>query len=373
MTPAERFLKVLSFEQPDRIPVFDFGYWPETITRWYQEGLPTHLKTYEEIESFFKGDRGFELNMVNHWGPAEMEGIEWGPYPPLEKVVLEEDEGTILYGGEIGLIREHKKTGSISQTLKYPIETLEDFEKKIVPRMNGSDQGRVPAGFDEKIKLLRSQGEPAGVWLDGFLEYPRELIGIENLCYAYYDEPELVQGINAQHLEFIKQYVDMVLTHTPLEYACIVEDMAYKNGSMISKEIFDRFMRPYYVELVSFLRSRNIQKILLDSDGCTVDIIPWMIDLGIDGHYPLEVIAGSTPQLLREKFPKFALIGGVNKFALEKGPKAIDAELEALCPVIEKGGYIPSVDHKVPPTVSLYNYQYYIEKKMRILEKFAAK
>lgn len=373
MTPSERFLKTLSFEQADRIPVFDFGYWPETITRWHAEGMPAELTAYEDIEGYFFGDRGFELNMVNHWGMSDPEGIEWGTYPPLQKEILEETEDTILYGGEIGLVREHKKTGSIAHVIEYPISNLAEFEKKIAPRMDAWTPGRVYSDFDSKIKLLHNQGEPTGVWLDGFLEYPRELIGIENLCYAYYDDPEFVQGINAHHVNFIKNFVDMVLTHTKIDYACIVEDMAYKNGSMISKEIFDKFMRPYYIELVDHLRKRGIHKILVDSDGNTIQIIPWLMEFGIDGHYPLEVIAGSTPQALRKLYPNFALIGGVDKFALERGPQSIDAELEALLPVLETGGYIPCVDHKVPPTVSLYNYNYYIEKKARILERFSAK
>ncbi len=373
MTASERFLKVLSFEQVDKIPVFDFGYWPETIIRWRKEGLPLHLKSYEEIENYLEGDRGFELNMVNYWGPSKMEGVIWGPYPPLSREVVEEDEETILYGGEIGLVREHKTSGSISHTIKHPIENIDDFNKLIAPRMNGLSEGRIPKGFDEKIKLLRSEGNPTGVWIDGFLEYPRELIGIENLCYAYFDEPEFIQRINSQHLEFIKQFIELVLKHTPLEYACVVEDMAYKTGSFISKKVFDKFMKPYYIELVDFLRSKGIKKLLLDSDGNTLGIIPWYIELGFDGHYPLEVIAGSTPQEIRKRFPNFAMIGGVNKFEIEKGPQAIVAELESLKPVLEKGGYIPTIDHKVPPTISLYNYQYYIEKKSRMLEEFAKK
>lgn len=371
MTPRERFLKTISFEQPDRIPIFDFGYWPETIDRWYNEGLPRELKTYEEIESYFFGDRGFEINMVNHWGTSEPCGIDWGPYPPLERHVVEETDETILYGGEIGLIREHKNSGSIAETLKYPIETLADFKNKIAPRMDAWTKGRVYDGFAQKIKALRDAGEPTGVWIDGFLEYPRELIGIENLCFAYFDEPKFIEAINEQHLQFVKDFVDMVLEYTPLDYACCVEDMAFKNGSFISQKTFDKFMKPYYIELVDHLRKRGVKKILLDSDGHTLDIIPWFIDLGIDGHYPLEIAAGTTPQKVRELYPDFAMIGGVNKFALEKDTKAIDEELESLLPVVEKGGYIPSIDHKVPPTVSLYNYKYYIEKKAKLLERFS--
>lgn len=69
-------------------------------------------------------------------------------------------------------------------------------------------------------------------------------------------------------------------------------------------------------------------------------------------------------------FPNLALIGGVDKFELMGDTAAIDRELERLMPVVEQGGYIPCMDHKVPPTVSLYNYQYYIEKKARMLERF---
>ena len=370
MTPKERFLSVLSFEQPDRIPIMDFGYWPETIEAWKQQGLPKELETYEEVESFFYGDRGFELNMVNRWGPALPEGAIWGIFPPFAQTVLEETEDTILYGGEGGKELVHKSSGSLSHVIEYPISDLEGFEKKIAPRMIGSDERRLEPGFDEKQAKLRAAGEPTGIWLDGFLEYPRELIGLENLCYAYYDDPEFVQGMNAHHCQFNMDFAEMINKHTQLDYACIVEDMAGKQGSLVSKAIWDEFMRPYYVKLIDKLHSLGVKKILVDSDGNTAEICKWLVDVGIDGHYPLEVRADNRPEKLRKMFPNLALIGGVDKFELMGDTAAIDRELERLMPVVEQGGYIPCMDHKVPPTVSLYNYQYYIEKKARMLERF---
>jgi uroporphyrinogen decarboxylase len=41
--------------------------------------------------------------------------------------------------------------------------------------------------------------------------------------------------------------------------------------------------------------------------------------------------------------------------------------LERILPLIENGGYIPTVDHRVPPDVSFENYLYYLEKKQEIL------
>jgi uroporphyrinogen decarboxylase len=61
------------------------------------------------------------------------------------------------------------------------------------------------------------------------------------------------------------------------------------------------------------------------------------------------------------------LLGGVNKLALIAGREAVDRELEHLRPLVERGGYLPCVDHRVPPDVSYENYLYYLEKKKAIL------
>jgi uroporphyrinogen-III decarboxylase len=67
---------------------------------------------------------------------------------------------------------------------------------------------------------------------------------------------------------------------------------------------------------------------------------------------------------LREKYGnKVLLMGGVNKFALTTGEKAIEKEFERLTPLLKEGGYIPTVDHRVPPEVSYQTYLYYLRRK----------
>ena len=60
-------------------------------------------------------------------------------------------------------------------------------------------------------------------------------------------------------------------------------------------------------------------------------------------------------------------MGGVNKIALIQGPSEIDKELDRIAPLIEEGGYIPMVDHRVPPDVSLKNYIYYLRTKRKTI------
>jgi hypothetical protein len=39
MNARQRFNAVMNFEKPDRNLLWEMGYWPDTLERWYGEGL----------------------------------------------------------------------------------------------------------------------------------------------------------------------------------------------------------------------------------------------------------------------------------------------------------------------------------------------
>lgn len=63
------------------------------------------------------------------------------------------------------------------------------------------------------------------------------------------------------------------------------------------------------------------------------------------------------------------VMGGIDKFALMKGKNAIDKELKRLTLLLQEGGYIPMVDHHVPPEVSLADYRYFVKRKREWIGK----
>lgn len=195
---------------------------------------------------------------------------------------------------------------------------MQDFETKVVPRMNARDHGRLQPEFFEMIQKGKEKQQAIGVWLHGFLAWPRILTGIENLSYYYYDQPELIHAINKQHVEFIKDYIDVALEHTQLDYAWFFEDMAYNGGSLVSPAVFDKFMAPYYRETIEYLHERGLQKILVDSDGNTVDLCQKFVELGLNAHFPCEVNVGSHPEIMREKYPKMGFIGWHCQISVEQ-------------------------------------------------------
>ena len=73
---------------------------------------------------------------------------------------------------------------------------------------------------------------------------------------------------------------------------------------------------------------------------------------------------------LRKKYCQgLLIIGGIDKRVLSKDKKAIEKEVMSKVPfLIEQGGYIPIVDHTVPPDVPFEDFLYYRELIRKIAE-----
>lgn len=364
MTPRQRFLATLDFQPVDRLPLMDFSYWDETIDAWREQGLPGNVITPRQVEDYFSLDRGYEYNVFH---PDVNPRIFTQFYPPFERKVLKDEGDKVLVRDEEGVIlREMKRMRSIPQYIRFPVETMEDYEA-LRWRLDGTDPKRYPDDWDQQVKQILTSGEPIGIGMAGFFQWPRELMGLENLALAYYDQPELVEIINRDRVQLIKDFCIRALQDLPVDYAVISEDMAYKSGCFISPRTFHRFITPYYEAVVDFLRRHGVRKILVDSDGDVRELVALFIEVGVDGIFPCERRAGSDPVELRRRYPGLALLGGVDKMALIAGPEAIDQELAHLAPVIAEGGYIPGVDHGVPPDVPLAHYRYFCERRREIV------
>ena len=89
----------------------------------------------------------------------------------------------------------------------------------------------------------------------------------------------------------------------------------------------------------------------------------WM-DAGINLLFPIEPGTwGATPEHFRKRFGReLRMFGGYDKLALEKGPQAIDAELERHIPLLREGGLVLLPDHLITPGTALANYRHYLDR-----------
>ena len=99
----------------------------------------------------------------------------------------------------------------------------------------------------------------------------------------------------------------------------------------------------------------------LDSDGDIWKLIPVWMNNGINMLWPFEVQSKMDVNKVRQEFPELVIMGGINKKEIAKGGRDMQAEVDRVLPLIEKGGYIPELDHSIPPDISWPTYCYYID------------
>jgi len=351
----------MKFQDVDRVPLMEMGVWPETLERWHKEGLPNHVKDLRQLEAFLGLDVSFNLN----WLP-----IDDNIHPAFQESVLEESENTLLISDALGVVYRCTKTGrTIPQYVRFPVCCEKDYEN-LRERLNAQTPSRYPLCFDEDLRARKDRGEIVGLSFRGFFGFPRGLMGMENWCMAFYDQPELVERILGDRLHFAKDLYARVLATGLLDFVQVWEDMSYKTASMISPQMVRKYMLPLYRELIQGFREGGVQVIMVDTDGRVEELLPLFLEAGMDGTHPCERAAGSDPVILRRSFPGSVLMGGMDKRAIAAGKDGVDAELRRLEPVWKQGGFIPMLDHFVPPDVSYDTYRYYVDLRREALGRF---
>lgn len=351
MNDRERFLNVMNYKPVDR-NVFGagMGAWPETVQRWVTEG-------YDPAKE--------PLFQLDHW---EWVGHWFFPNPPFEHKVIEETDTTILYVNHEGIVLRERKDqpwSSMPQFVKFPVASREEFRQFYKERMQPDLAARIGQDYGEKLAAYRNREFPLIVISDrwgGFFGGLRGMVGVENLCVLFYDDPSFVEEMMDAVADFIIAMMDKILDHTDIDVYGFWEDMAYKTGPLLGPEMLRKYALPRYKRVVDFVKSRGVPFVSLDSDGDISSLIPVWLDAGIDILYPFEAQCGMDVVQVRKQYGRdLRMWYGINKHALAIGPEAIDAELARVRPLIEEGGYVPGLDHSMPPDVPFANYLYFME------------
>jgi uroporphyrinogen decarboxylase len=187
-------------------------------------------------------------------------------------------------------------------------------------------------------------------------------VGFEGLCMMCCDNPSLVHEMMQHVADFTVAALDRALTDVDVDYVFFNEDMAYKTASMISPAMVKEFMWPRYRQIVRFLREKGVSVLVMDCDGHIGELIPVWLEVGITAVSPIEIAAHNDPVAYRKEYPELGMLGGIDKRELRFDKARVRAEVMKKIPwLVEQGGFIPGVDHGVPPDIPVRNYLYMVE------------
>ena len=329
MNASERFAAYLKGAPVDRAPVIEWApWWGVTVERWKNDGLPSECAGYEALQEYF----GLDKCIQTHIKPT----TEKTPEPPA-------------FGA--GIMEDEDGYAAIRPTLFPRYEDVFTDERLAY------------------LKQTHDRGDTLHFFtVEGFFWYPRTLFGIENHLYSFYDYPELYKTMCADYTDWLLGLFDYVFSRFRFDFMSFEEDMSYNNGPMLSKEMFDEFLAPFYRKVIPVMHAYGVP-VFIDSDGDITKAVDWYASVGADGMFPLERKAGVDVSLYIDKQPQMAFLGHFDKMCMKNGKDAMRAEFERILPSMLHGKVIPSVDHQTPPDVPLDYYKDYVS----LLEEYAAK
>lgn len=356
MSPKERFERIMAFQRPDRIIDAEFGYWASTLRRWHQEGLPEYVNSNEKADIYF----GFDV-----WSKTIPANTRLNP--PFEPEILDDDGVHQIIYDESHIKCEIFSDGSdtIPHYLDFPVKDRASY-LPFKERLVGALDGRLPDNLaeigrrtkDRNYVLIAPGGSTAG--------YIRNLMGFEGICLGIYDQPDLIQEMLDDVCTVSCAVARAITDHIEVDLVSWWEDIAYRSGPIVTPAFFNQRCGKVYGEVMDIYRQRGTRYGYVDCDGDFRTLMPGWLNNGVNIMFPLEVNAGVHPEHLRRDHAGIRMMGGVDKVALTQGKAAIQQELRRLKPLVEEGGFIPHVDHRVQADVAFDDYRYYLEAKRDI-------
>jgi len=357
MTSRERMIAFFTDKPVDRVPFINqWGPWEEARLRWKREGM----KSDDDWYTLF----GFDSSGVDL-------GVNLGICPEYEWKQIDEDDEYIIFRDGHGVLQRARKDGtSMPEWLDYPVKDRKTWEEHKW-RFDPETPERFPPDWGARAEQLKQSDELTLIcpYPYGFLSGPRTMMGVEGSLYAMADDPELILDINETLCNLWMALLQRVYDEARLDVIHAWEDMAGKNGSLISPGMFHRFMTPFYRRMMTLAEERGTVIRLVDSDGYMHGLTPLFLEAGMTGIYPYEVQAANDVGKLLREYPSFHALGHIDKRAMAKDKAAMDVEIERLREIVEIGRFIPHMDHAVPPDVSWENYQYMVWRWKELVGK----
>ncbi|NLF18531.1 MAG: hypothetical protein GX595_14950 [Lentisphaerae bacterium] len=382
MTSRERVLAALRHREPDRVPrdlggTESSGMTATALLRLQNHlGLPPDLRIFEpyqyvatigaDLRQAFRIDTlnltpaprrwttrlnplGFEVSLPELW--VEEDG-------PDGSTVIRRSDGTVAarrpQGGwyfdpvnpplrEVTDPAQLRHHDAAIRSFDYPSfadETLSDLAARA--RAMHDTGGCVV--FNLCCHLLA-----AGQLLCGFEEFMMHLLTDEVLVRSLLDR--LVEG-----------YLERIARLAPLLRGCVDvvllnDDLGTQNGPMLAPATYRKLIKPYQKTLFANVRASFGTPILFHSCGAVRDVIPDLIEVGVDALNPVQLSAvGMEPKALKRDFGKDITFwgGGVDTQAVLNAsrPQGVkDAVRRSIQDLAPGGGFVFCQVHNIQPDV----------------------
>jgi hypothetical protein len=314
MNSRERFLETMRYGSPDRVFFLDEGIREEVIHQWRKQGL----RRGSDLQKMFPMDAREEIELI------------LDPQPDFKQ---------------------------------WPSSSthLDELRR----RLNPDDAGRLPKGWRKKIRAWRKRDHllilrvHRGFFLSMGVHGSKRFRQVIHLLIR---DPEFVREAMMIQGRFAAKLAEKVLRDIEIDAALFVEPIAGDRGPLISPKMYRKLVLPSYEPILEVLGRYHVETIIFLSFANPRLLIPSIVEWGFNCLWACETnkTAMDYRDLRREFGKDLRLIGGIDLDTLRRGKDAIQQEMEEILPpLLDDGGYIPTVDGRMREDIPFENYTYY--------------
>ncbi len=319
MTSRERVIKALNHQIPDRVPI-DLGGFQTGIHQKAYAELLSHLGLAEDItildpvqqlaapsEEVLKRFR-VDIRYICAHGPDDFKGgIEQNTRDGKLWHDLKDEFGVVWsMPDDQGLYMDISHHPLASAT----IADIEDY-----PFPDGSDASRFTGIREQALKLRNETPYAISTGIGGVVyEYCWYMRGLEQWFIDMIESPAFCQALLDRTLKFWLDYFTAFLAEIGdiIDVVMIGDDVGGQAGPLFSPDFYRKIVKPRQKKLVAHIKSLTSAKIWYHTCGSVAQLIPDLLDNGIDILNPVQISAENMdPQHLKDKFgDKLTFWGG---------------------------------------------------------------
>lgn len=356
MEPKERVLNLLERKPVDRAAFYE-ALWPETITRWRNEG---HFESPDQsvVDRF-----AMEINPC--WFFNNVANLDF------EKVVVEEDEETVLTrDGNGALLRKWKNKSGTPEHVDFLVKDRPGWDEHIKPFLK-PERRRINFEAYRAAKKQTAEKKRFFAWGGAnVFEQMHPVCGHENMLVGMALDPDWIKDMT-------RTYADLTIVLWEILFAeegrpdgiFFYEDMGFKDKPFMSPAMYRELIQPAHARTIGWAHARGL-RVIMHSCGFVEPLVPGMIAAGIDMLQAMEVKAGMDMVRLNNLYgQKIGFMGNIDiREIISNDRRRIDAELrKKILPLMAtRTPYILSSDHSTPPDVDFDTFIYFRDRGLEL-------
>jgi len=238
--------------------------------------------------------------------------------------------------------------------MDFPLKDLGSLSHYEFPRVEPGD-GR----FEQYAEQFKEWKDQYKIWFFGFVLFEKytSLRGFENHLMDPYlnssEHQQILDGIMAVNMAGLEQAVKC-----DFDAVCFGDDLGTQESLLLDPDVWRDRYKPRMKQMFDFTHKHDMD-VWLHSDGNINEILPDLIEIGLDVVNPVQPQLFDIPALGQEYGGKLAFLGGIDvQYYLPCGTPEEIAEQYRLydeCLGGNNGGFIPCATNAILDDVPLEN------------------